>query len=352
MSLMQYLHMIFAYSVPDQLNIWHVLLTRYLHLIFTYHIYYQFSNWNKLLPRYLQTFVSVLVLADVTIKLSKDIYKTKVLQKKRKGLLELNWTIPRWVHKKSHLGFDKCGALLDCFYINQNIFKQKQVGDVLSKSKQCMMLLLWSILLSTKKAENLEVNNIIETQAIQSLMSDFYKRSSIPIALVDLKGNVLAGVGWHDTLIRFYSVYPKDCKLCMENDKKLFVNVSLGEFKIYRSQTNIWSIAAPFMIGGAYVANVFTGQFFFEDETIDYEFFRSQARKYGLDEEESIEMLEKVPRLSKKDVDKNVKFLLAFTKLITNNYFSCPISWFVSHLKTNLFNTIVSKLTGIRKIGL
>jgi len=304
MSLTQYLHMIFTYNVPNQLNFWHILLTRYLHMIFTYRTYYQFSDWNKLLPRYLQTFVSILVLADVTIKLSKDIYKTRALQKNRKGLLELNWTIPRWVSEKSHLGFDKCCTLLDGFYINQNIIKQKQVENVLSKSKQCIMRVLWSVLLSTKKTENLEVNNIIETQIIQSPMNDFYKRSSVPIAMVDLKGNVLAGVGWQDTLIRFYSVYPKDCKRCMENDEKLFMNVSPGEFKIYRSQTNIWCIVTPFMIGDVHVANIFTGQFFFECEAIDYEFFRSWARKYGFDEEKSIEMLEKVPRLSKKDVDK------------------------------------------------
>lgn len=112
MSLTQYLHMIFAYSIPDQLNVWHVLLTRYLHLIFTYRMYYQFSNWNKLLPRYLQTFVSVLVSADVIIKLSKDIYKTRILQKKQKGLLELNWTISKRTREKAYLVFEKYGELL------------------------------------------------------------------------------------------------------------------------------------------------------------------------------------------------------------------------------------------------
>ncbi len=337
MSLTQYLHTIFAYSVLDQLNFWHILLTRYLRIIFTYRTYYQFSNWNKLLTRYLQTFVSVLVLADVTIKLSKDIYKTRALQKNRKGLLELNWTIPKWVREKSHLGFDKCGTLSRWIDINQNIIAQKQVEKVLSKSKQCMMLVLWSILLSKKKVWNLEANNIIEIQKIQSLMDNFHKLVPLPIALVDLKGNVLAGVGWSDIGTRFYRAYPKACKSCMESDTGVSMGVSPGKYKIYKCKIQQWAIVTPFMIGDVYVANIFTGQFFFEDEIIDYEFFRFQARKYGFDEDECIETLEKFPRLSKKDLDRNVKLLLTFTKLITNNYLSCPISWFVSHLKTNLF---------------
>jgi hypothetical protein len=65
-----------------------------------------------LLPRYLQMFVSVLVLVDVILKLSKDVYKTRILQKNRKGLLELNWIILELVSQKAHLGFDKSSELL------------------------------------------------------------------------------------------------------------------------------------------------------------------------------------------------------------------------------------------------
>jgi len=111
MSLPQYLYMIFAYRIPDQLNTWHMLLARDLHMIFTYRVFYQFSNWHILLTRYLQTFVSIVVSADVTIKLSKDIYKTRVLQKNRKGLLVLNWTISKWVREKAYPEFNKYGSL-------------------------------------------------------------------------------------------------------------------------------------------------------------------------------------------------------------------------------------------------
>ncbi len=112
MSLTYYLNTIGMYRIPDQINIWHVLLTQYLHIICTYCVYYQFNNWHMLLTRYLQTFVSLLVSADVTIKLSKDIYKTRVLQKNRKGLLVLNWTISKWVCEKAYPEFNKYASML------------------------------------------------------------------------------------------------------------------------------------------------------------------------------------------------------------------------------------------------
>jgi hypothetical protein len=41
----------------------------------------------------LQKLVTIIVSGDITIKLSRDIYKTREKQKNRKGLLKLNWTI-------------------------------------------------------------------------------------------------------------------------------------------------------------------------------------------------------------------------------------------------------------------
>ena len=41
-------------------------------------------------------------------------------------------------------------------------------------------------------------------------------------------------------------------------------------------------MATPIVVAGQHVGNVFTGQFFFEDETVDRELFRDQAREVRL----------------------------------------------------------------------
>jgi hypothetical protein len=43
---------------------------------------------------YLQTIAAVLIVGEITIRLLKEIFKTKEKQRAREGLLRLNWTIP------------------------------------------------------------------------------------------------------------------------------------------------------------------------------------------------------------------------------------------------------------------
>ena len=84
----------------------------------------------------------------------------------------------------------------------------------------------------------------------------------------------------------------------------------------------MWDIATPIMVEGQHVGNVFSGQFFFEDEPLDYELFRSQARKYGFNEEEYIAALEKVPRLNREAVDRGMTFLANLASMISQLSYS------------------------------
>ena len=163
----------------------------------------------------------------------------------------------------------------------------------------------------------LELADIIDIEAIQSLMNDFYKLAHITMALVDLKGNVLVGVGWQDICTKFHRACPETCKHCTESDTKLSSGVLPGEFKLYRCKNNMWDIATPIIVGGKHVGNAFSGQFFFEDEPLDYELFRSQARQYGFNEEEYIAALEKVPRLSREDVNTGMSFVMTFANMVS-----------------------------------
>ncbi|HWQ49592.1 MAG TPA: PocR ligand-binding domain-containing protein [Methanosarcina sp.] len=185
-----------------------------------------------------------------------------------------------------------------------NITDQKELEEKLRESEALEMT-------------NLELADIIDIKAVQSLINDLYKLAHIPIGLNDLKGNVLVGVGWQDICTKFHRVCPETCKHCMESDTKLSSGVSPGEFKIYKCKNNMWDIATPIIVGGQHVGNAFSGQFFFEDEPLDYELFRSQARKYGFNEKKYIAALEKVPRLSREDVNTGMSFLITFANMVS-----------------------------------
>jgi PAS domain-containing protein len=83
----------------------------------------------------------------------------------------------------------------------------------------------------------------------------------------------------------------------------------------------MWDIVTPIMVDNQHVGYVFGGQFFFDDEPLDCELFRSQARKYGFNEEEYIAALEKVSRLSRETVKTGMSFFMTFANMLSQlNY--------------------------------
>ncbi|WP_048162357.1 PAS domain S-box protein [Methanosarcina sp. 1.H.A.2.2] len=199
----------------------------------------------------------------------------------------------------------------------QNITEHKRAEEALRQSEQSVGLKLESILSPAREIANLALVDIVDAQAIQSLMDDFYKLTHIPVGLIDLKGNILVGAGWQDICTKFHRVHPEACKHCVESDTKLSAGVLPGKFKLYRCKNNMWDIATPIIVGGQHVGNIFLGQFFFEGEPLDYELFQSQARKYGFNEDEYIAALEKVPRLSREAVNTIMVFFMKLANMLS-----------------------------------
>jgi PAS domain S-box-containing protein len=219
---------------------------------------------------------------------------------------------------------DSEGKLTGCIHVARNINERKVAEDKLGRSEQRIKMKLENILSPARKMENLILADVIDVQMIQSLMNDFYKLAHIPIGINDLKGNVLAGAGWQDICTKFHRVHPETSKYCVESDTNLSLIATPGELKMYKCKNNMWDIVTPIILDGQHVGYVFSGQFFFDDEPLDYEFFRSQTRKYDFNEEEYMAALNKVPRLSRETVDTSMAFLMTFantiSKLSYNNF--------------------------------
>jgi hypothetical protein len=70
--------------------------------------------------QYLQTIVTVIVASEITIRLSKDIYKTRQKQKTRSELIKLNWTVPDVANEIENKFFMKKYILF--IYLSENKF--------------------------------------------------------------------------------------------------------------------------------------------------------------------------------------------------------------------------------------
>lgn len=205
-------------------------------------------------------------------------------------------------------------------YVNfygHNITDRKRAEAALRESEERVRGKLDSILSPEGDIGNLELGDIIDARAIQSLIEDFYALAHIPMSILDLKGQVLVGVGWQQICTRFHRVHSETCEYCVESDTQLSRGIPRGQFKLYKCKNNMWDIATPLVVGGQHVGNLFSGQFFFDDELLDYDLFRSQARQYGFDEEAYLSALEQVPRLSREAVDKGTTFLMKLADMIS-----------------------------------
>jgi PAS domain S-box-containing protein len=168
----------------------------------------------------------------------------------------------------------------------------------------------------------LKLADILDPAEIQPLLEEFFKLTHFPMAIIDLEGRVLVGVGWQDVCTKFHRTNPESCKNCIESDVLLSSGVAEGEYKLYKCRNNMWDVATPLMVAGRHVGNIFTGQFFFVDEAIDTEVFRAQAKRFGFNEERYLAALESVPRISRESLVHGMQFFQKLAVLISRLSYS------------------------------
>lgn len=157
-------------------------------------------------------------------------------------------------------------------------------------------------------ADSPKLNDILDVKNFQAMLDDFYSLTNIGIGIIDRDGNVLVATGWQDICTKFHRIHPVTCQNCVESDTVLSDQVDPGVYKSYKCKNNLWDISTPIVIGSKHVGNIFLGQFFYDDEVPDREYFIQQAHHYGFDEKEYLEALDRVPRWSRTRVDTVMRF--------------------------------------------
>lgn len=217
----------------------------------------------------------------------------------------------------------------------------EQEKAALRKSEESARKRIQAILEPNGEIGSLNLGDIIDRGALQSMLKAFHKLTNISTAVRDLSGNCLISVGWQDICTKFHRSHPETRKKCLKSDTILSSGVQDGTFKAYRCKNNLWDMATPIMVGGRYMGNIFIGQFFYDDEPPDYDLFRSQARKYGFDQTEYLAALDRIPRLSRETVDSAMAFCVKLAGMISS----------LSYSNITLARTLSQQKSTLQKLG-
>ncbi len=163
------------------------------------------------------------------------------------------------------------------------------------------------------KTKNLDY---IDFKRVNTLLEGFNQTTGFVTAILDLEGNILSNSGWRSICTDFHRVHPETSKKCKISDTVLANKMNEGsQYHFYKCLNGLVDVAVPIILKGDHVANLFSGQFFFQKP--DISFFKNQASLYGFDENAYIEALEKVPIVSQEKVKIAMDFLLNMTQMIS-----------------------------------
>ena len=151
---------------------------------------------------------------------------------------------------------------------------------------------------------------LVDIEQIQRMLEAHYKITGVLSAILDTDEKILVAAGWQDICTRFHRVHPGACERCRESDAYIKAHLSdfVGEFLDYKCKNGLWDVALPIIITGEHVATFFTGQFFYDDDKPNMDFFRAQAREFGFDEESYLEALSRVPVFSREQIQNIMDF--------------------------------------------
>ncbi|MDI6830640.1 MAG: PocR ligand-binding domain-containing protein [Actinomycetota bacterium] len=203
------------------------------------------------------------------------------------------------------------GNLLD-------ITEQKHRELALEESRERLRKRLDAVLEPEGELKDLPLRSIVDAEQLQPLLDELRAMTGLAVGILDLEGRAVISTSGQEMCMRFHRAHPESAKACRESDLEMAAGLEPGTFRLYRCRNNLWDMATPIMVRDVHVGNIFLGQFLFDDEPVDTEFYREQASRYGFDVEEYLAALERMPRVSRGEAEKTMRFCARLANMISN----------------------------------
>jgi len=165
---------------------------------------------------------------------------------------------------------------------------------------------------------SLNFDQLVDIEQVRQLLEAQYKLTGMPLCILDTDENILVAVGWQDICTKFHRVHPVACARCRESDT--YIKEHVRDFNVgyvdYQCKNGLRDAAVPIFIGGKHLASLYIGQFFYEDEKPDVDFFRSQAEEFGFDTDSYLAALNKVQTYSREAIRNHMEHCRSIVKIL------------------------------------
>jgi len=163
------------------------------------------------------------------------------------------------------------------------------------------------------------LGELLDLSTLAKLADANFRASGMPIGIVDaIDGSVLVGAGWQDICTRFHRANPQTLERCRQSDQHIASHLAAGESCEYTCKNGLRDIGLRITAGGTHLATLFLGQFFYEREAPDRDFFARQAREIGFDETSYLAALDRVPVFSRAAVENILAYDSALARFISD----------------------------------
>ncbi len=162
------------------------------------------------------------------------------------------------------------------------------------------------------------LQDLIDIEHFQNLQDRLNKIYSFPSSIIDNDGNILTATAWQDVCTKFHRKNKETEMLCIKSDQYISDHIHEAKPAIsYRCPHGLMDNATPIIIDGIHYGNFFTGQFFLEEP--DLKFFKTQALKYGFNEEAYIAAVKKVPIWTREQLENYLYFIKGLIAVISES---------------------------------
>jgi signal transduction histidine kinase/ActR/RegA family two-component response regulator len=161
--------------------------------------------------------------------------------------------------------------------------------------------------------------DLVDLSVVQRLTDANYHANRMPIGIIDSDdGLIMVGVGWQDICVQFHRVHPQTSMRCRESNRYINDRIQDNSPCEYTCKNGLRDIGIPIVVDGKHLATLFLGQFFYEGEAPDREYFTRQAREFGFDEERYLAALDRVPVFTREAVANILRYDQALAAFISD----------------------------------